>query len=67
MNAITRSEYGSPREVVELNEIDMPVIKDDEVLVRVRAATVNADVPVVVRGSVHRPSRDKACEGKSDL
>jgi hypothetical protein len=36
MNAITRSEYGSPREVLELNKIDMPVIKDDEVLVRVQ-------------------------------
>jgi hypothetical protein len=28
----------------------MPVIKDDEILVRIRAASVNADVPVVVRG-----------------
>ena len=33
-------EYGSP-EVLELQDIDRPSIKDDEVLVRVRAAAVN--------------------------
>jgi NADPH:quinone reductase-like Zn-dependent oxidoreductase len=44
MKAIIRRNYGSP-DVLELNDVDMPVVKDDEVLVRVRAAGVNmADV-----------------------
>src|SRR5437763_15580375 len=40
MRAAVRDRYGSP-EVVELREIDRPVAADDEVLVRVRAASVN--------------------------
>ena len=41
MKAITYSEYGSA-DVVRLVEIDRPVPKDDEVLIRVCAASVNA-------------------------
>ena len=40
MKAIVYSEYGSP-DVLELQEIDKPVVNDDDVLVRVRAASVN--------------------------
>jgi NADPH:quinone reductase-like Zn-dependent oxidoreductase len=40
MKAIVHHEYGSP-DVLELQDIDKPVAKDDEVLVRVRAASVN--------------------------
>jgi NADPH:quinone reductase-like Zn-dependent oxidoreductase len=40
MKAIFQDTYGSP-EVMELRDIDKPVINDDEVLVRVRAAAVN--------------------------
>lgn len=40
MKAAVRDTYGSP-DVVELREIDRPVAADDEVLVRVRAASVN--------------------------
>jgi NADPH:quinone reductase-like Zn-dependent oxidoreductase len=40
MRAIVRNTYGSP-DVLELQEIDKPVAADDEVLVRVRAASVN--------------------------
>jgi NADPH:quinone reductase-like Zn-dependent oxidoreductase len=40
MEAIVYDEYGSP-EVLRLEEIDQPVPKDDEVLVRVAAAAVN--------------------------
>jgi NADPH:quinone reductase-like Zn-dependent oxidoreductase len=40
LKAVVNSEYGSP-DVLELKEIDRPVIKDGEVLVRVRAAAVN--------------------------
>ncbi len=40
MKAAVRDRYGSP-DVVELQEIDRPDVTDDEVLVRVRAASVN--------------------------
>ncbi len=40
MRAIVRDEYGSP-DVLELREIDIPLAKDDGVLVRVRAASLN--------------------------
>ena len=40
MKAIVYGRYGSP-DVLELREIDKPVVKDDEVLVRVRAAGLN--------------------------
>ena len=40
MKAAVRDRFGSP-EVAELREIDRPVPEDDEVLVRVRAASVN--------------------------
>ena len=41
MKAIVQDKYGSP-DVLELRDIDKPVVKDDDVLVRVRAASVNA-------------------------
>lgn len=40
MKAVTYERYGSP-DVLEVREIDKPVINDDEVLVRVHAASVN--------------------------
>jgi NADPH:quinone reductase-like Zn-dependent oxidoreductase len=40
MKAIVRTTYGPP-EVLELGEIDKPVPAEDEVLVRVRATSVN--------------------------
>lgn len=40
MRAVVRSTFGSP-DVLELKEIDKPDVSDDEVLVRVRAASVN--------------------------
>ncbi len=40
MKAILRSKYGSP-DVLELKEIEKPVVEDDDVLVRVRAASLN--------------------------
>jgi NADPH:quinone reductase-like Zn-dependent oxidoreductase len=40
MKAIIHNRYGSP-DVLELQEIEKPEVTDDEVLVRVRAASVN--------------------------
>ena len=40
MKAITYHTYGSP-DVLEFQEVDEPVVNDDEVLVRVRAASAN--------------------------
>src|SRR6202022_3510934 len=42
MRAIVRYRYGSP-DVLELRELDNPVVKDEDVLVRVRASSLNAD------------------------
>ena len=41
MRAIVRDKFGSP-DVLELKDIDRPVVTDDDVLVRVRATSVNA-------------------------
>ena len=41
MKAIVRSEYGTP-DVLELTDIETPVVGDDGVLVRVHAASLNA-------------------------
>jgi NADPH:quinone reductase-like Zn-dependent oxidoreductase len=49
MKAIVQDRYGPP-DVLELREIDRPVVGDDEVLVRVRAASVHPDVWHVVAG-----------------
>jgi NADPH:quinone reductase-like Zn-dependent oxidoreductase len=40
MRAVVYDTYGSP-DVLELTEIDQPVVSDDQVLVRVRAAALN--------------------------
>lgn len=41
MKAIVQDVYGSP-DVLELRDVDRPVVTDDDVLVRVHAAAVNA-------------------------
>src|ERR687897_513766 len=50
MKAIVQDKYGSPADVLELGDVDEPVVKDDEVLVRVQAASIHPDVWHVVRG-----------------
>jgi NADPH:quinone reductase-like Zn-dependent oxidoreductase len=61
MKAIVQSEYGSP-DALKIKEIDRPKIKDDEVLVKVIATSVNAGdifslkgTPFMVRFSVGFP------------
>ena len=49
MKAIVQESYGSP-DVLELKDIDKPVVKDDEVLVRVHAAAVHPGDSLVMRG-----------------
>jgi NADPH:quinone reductase-like Zn-dependent oxidoreductase len=40
MKAVIYQEYGSP-DVLKLQEIEMPLIRDDGVLVRVHSAALN--------------------------
>jgi len=40
MKAVTQEEFGSP-DVLQLTDVDRPAVEDDEVLVRVRAASAN--------------------------
>src|SRR5918996_2853079 len=49
MKAIVQDRYGSP-DVLELRDVDKPVAADNEVLVRVHAAAVNARDWHVMRG-----------------
>lgn len=50
MKAIVINAYGSP-DVIELKEVARPTIKDDDVLVRVHAASLNAGDVFALRGS----------------
>ena len=50
MKAMTRDSYGSA-DVLKLDDIVMPVVADDEVLIRVHAAGVGPDVWHLMTGS----------------
>ena len=49
MKAIVQERYGQA-DSLKLGEIDRPILKDDEVLVRVRASSVHADIWHAMRG-----------------
>src|SRR5207247_3773442 len=49
MKALVQERYGAPDDL-DLREVDKPVVGDDEVLVRVRAASIQPDVWHVVAG-----------------
>ena len=50
MKAIVRYSYGLPDDVLELQDIDKRMVKDDEVLVRVQAVGIHAGDWLMVRG-----------------
>ena len=50
MKAIVQSRYGFPADVLELQDIPKPEVGDDEVLVRVHAASVHIGDLIVMRG-----------------
>jgi NADPH:quinone reductase-like Zn-dependent oxidoreductase len=50
MKAVVQHGYGKPERVLSLEEIDRPPVLDDQVLVRVRAASVHPDVWHMVTG-----------------
>jgi NADPH:quinone reductase-like Zn-dependent oxidoreductase len=58
VKAAVRDRFGAPAAVVEVREVEKPVVGDDEVLVRVRAASLNiADwYGVTGRPWIGRPS-----------
>ena len=49
MKAIVQTQYGSP-DVLQLTDVDKPVVKDDEVLVHVHAAAINIGDWHLLRG-----------------
>ena len=64
MKAIVQDKYGAPDDVLELQDIDKPVVKDDEALLRVHAAGVDpgdwhlmTGLPYLVRivGGLRKP------------
>ena len=50
MKAITHNKYGAPEDVLKFETVEMPVIKDDEVLVRVQAAATHIGDWLLTRG-----------------
>lgn len=68
MKAIVRDKFGSPSDVLGLEEIAKPAPKDDEVLVRVHAASIHIGDVYTIRGlpKVMRPVFS-AAEAKSGV
>ena len=67
MRAAVRERYGAPREIVEFKQVPKPTIEDDQVLVRVKAVSINrsdyytATAPILIMrkmigGSFRKPT-----------
>lgn len=50
MRAVVQSAYGRPADVLSVQEVEKPIARDGEVLVRVRAASMHPDVWHVLLG-----------------
>ena len=50
MKAIVQDRYGAPHRVLKLEEVDRPPVGDDDVLIRVRATSVNTPDWITVSG-----------------
>ena len=50
MQAIVQVGYGAPQQVLKLEEVDRPLVGDDDVLIQVRATSVNTPDWVTVAG-----------------
>src|SRR5262245_33779186 len=50
MQAVVQRGYGRPEQVLHLDEVARPAVGDDDVLVRVRATSVNTPDWIVVTG-----------------
>ena len=50
MKAIVQNGYGAPDQVLELAEVDRPQVGDEDVLIRVRATSVNTPDWITVTG-----------------
>ena len=50
MKATVQERYGAPEQVLKLEEVDRPSVGDDDVLIRVRATSVNTPDWITVTG-----------------
>jgi NADPH:quinone reductase-like Zn-dependent oxidoreductase len=53
MKAIVQEGYGPPERVLRLEEVDIPTVGDDDVLIRLRATSVNTPDWITVTGVPH--------------